>query len=204
MRKGKRLILVVSGIGGVLALATGLLLVCWSGGAPDTDPGWSPAQGGFDMAGAKKLTVEDVETLYPQVLLPTWMPRGIRLTEIYGEGGTVILVYSDRGETDYRRDNITIEMIGVGYEFTPESLLERYPAEKVEFGNNITGILRTKSVQYNQESPIQRGAFALFTHNYIEYIVSGVSGHHSKSEISTIVESMEPVGSRTVRKIQSP
>ncbi len=179
-------------------MTVGLLLVDW---ARRESPGYyDPSR--FDMAGAEELTVEDLTTLYPQVLLPTWMPEGIELTKIYADGGFVMVAYSHRDETDYRKDNVTIELMGVPQESTMQRLLEKYPDQRFAFGN-MTGVVKMYQVQYGDESPVHNGAAALFIHDYIQYTVSGVSGHHSESEVRRIIESMRPVGSTTMRKVPS-
>jgi len=153
----------------------------------------------FDMEHAPKLTLADVADRYRKVLLPTWMPDGIKLTQIYDGVSFVMLTYSDRGETDYRKDNVTIELCYTDHKSTRESLFDGHPGLKVEFPNNITAlVVFFRDQQYwpvSEGFPVQEGAVALFTKDYIWYTVSGLSGHVSIEDMKRIVESMAPVRS---------
>jgi len=162
----------------------------------------------FDMQHAPNLTVEEVAERYPRVLLPTWMPDGIKLTQIYDGGSFVMLTYSDRGETDYRKDNVTIQLCYTDHKSTRESLFDGHPELKVEFPNNITArVVFFRDQQYwpvSEGFPVQEGAVADFTKDYIEYIVSGLTGHVSIEDMKRIVENMAPVGPATIRKTPLP
>ena len=163
----------------------------------------------FDMQHAPNLTVEEVADRYPRVLLPTWMPDGIKLTQIYDGGSFVMLTYSDRGETHYWKDNVTIELCYTRHKSTRESLFDGHPGLKVTFANNITALVFFRDRQHwhrplGEGFPVQEGACAVFTKDYIEYRVSGLSGHVSIEDMKRIVENMAPVGPATIRKTPLP
>jgi len=63
---------------------------------------------------AEKLTLEQLiarlKEINASISLPTWMPKGFKLTMIYYKPPVILLVYSDRGITDYKYANVTIEV----------------------------------------------------------------------------------------------
>ena len=79
------------------------------------------------------------------VYLPTWMPGQIRLRAIYHSGHLVMLSYSEGEITDYRYDNVTIEISLWHYRIPSKDELEQL----VERLNKRLGVNRAKVLDVN-------------------------------------------------------
>lgn len=160
----------------------------------------------FDMEAAEKLTVEQLAdriSNYGQLILPTWMPGRIELTEIYLEG-SAILTYSDHAVRDYREDNVTIQVVPTAYRSTPDAALRRAQdnplLEVVELGDLKVILCEDAAPDPYMIAHGYKPIVAWFDHNYLSYIVTGIKGQVATNDVREIIRNMQPIGTATLRK----
>lgn len=76
----------------------------------------------FPMEYAERLSVDQLAgkaKAVGELVLPTWMPGGIQLREIYFKG-VAILVYSDQETKDYREDSVTVTISKAAFRINQE------------------------------------------------------------------------------------
>lgn len=151
---------------------------------------------------AERITFDELTDLAKNrslnIYLPTWMPGHIRLTTIYYSGGLIMLSYSDRGITDYRYDNVTIQ-ISVLYQRIPspaelERIAEESPDTKALDVDGVCVVLNEKACWGDPELEELYGPspFAYFWRDNHYYMVS-VTPPITSDQLVEIIRNMKPL-----------
>jgi len=154
---------------------------------------------------AEKLSVDqlvdragDAGTL----MLPTWMPGGIKLREIYFKG-LAILVYSDKDVRDYRKGNVTIQITRTDSSPTYEQLQQRSqrPSRDVVMVRDFPIVILEDAVPDSDMK--KHGIWPMMTYFWYDgfyYIITVNKEETTREDVLNIVENMKPVGPGTLRK----
>lgn len=155
----------------------------------------------FPMHLAEKFNLDELsvwtENVGWKLCLPTWMPGNIAITAINYKSPVLMITCSDRGVTDYRYDNVTIEV--VEGEVGPP-LLEEWKEIASRSGSDLLmvgGIWA--SVKENAPwgwPELQKlygpSPYAYFWREGLYYSISATNTI-SKDQVIRIIESMRPV-----------
>lgn len=165
--------------------------------------GFGPAP--FPMELADKLSVDQLADRAGEagtLMLPTWMPGGIELREIYFKG-LAILVYSDRDVRDYRKGNVTIQITRTDSSPTYEQLQQRSqrPSRHVTMVRDFPVVVLEDAVPDSDMK--KRGIWPMMTyfwHDGFYYIITVNKEDTTREDLMNIVDNMKPVGPETLRK----
>lgn len=150
---------------------------------------------------AEKLTFEQLidrlKGINATISIPTWMPENLKLTMVYFKPPVVVLVYSDRGVTDYRYANASIEISLWYYDAPSNKELEEVSASGIK-------IVDVKDVCVQIRENAKRGFSGLkYPYNTVtvaDFIYS--DKHHylisvlpplTDQDLLKIVENMRPI-----------
>ena len=154
---------------------------------------------------AKRITLKELidvaDTHDIDLYLPTKMPDNISLAAIYYKPPVIILSYCDREVTDYRYDNVTIEISMWSHTPPPleelKKIAEKDPDNlKVLNINGVRGILIEKARWGNPELQELHGSspYAYFWLGNHYYTISATPPITS-DQLIEIIKSMKPLKS---------
>ena len=187
----------------IMCLIPTVIVVVTLARFPRARQGFGPAP--FPMELAEKLSVDqlvdragDAGTL----MLPTWMPGGIKLREIYFKG-LAILVYSDKDVRDYRKGNVTIQITRTDSSPTYEQLQQRSqrPSRDVVMVRDFPIVILEDAVPDSDMK--KHGIWPMMTYFWYDgfyYIITVNKEETTREDVLNIVENMKPVGPGTLRK----
>ena len=144
----------------------------------------------FSFPIEKTISVDQLTRKFSGVLLPTWVPLGVKLREIYTWGDQAMLMYS-RGEVkDYRDAELTIELVKVSRASTPSTTLE-HATKVVSVGNIKAAIYEEVAPAPSMSARGRHPIVAVFDLNGIEYGICAIKEYISPDELEKMVRSMQ-------------
>ena len=175
----------ILGVFGLLGVVLGLLLSGNSGAShyPGT---WHNST--FPME--KTISVDELTQKFSGVLLPTWLPPGVKLREIYTWGDQAMLVYSRREVKDYRDAELTMELVKVSRASIPSTTLE-HATKVVSVGNIKAAIYEEVAPAPYMSARGRHPMVAVFDLNGIEYGICAIKEYISPDELGKMVRSMQ-------------
>lgn len=163
----------------------------------------------FPMEVAEKLSVDQlaesadaasVSEPGAELLLPTWMPGDIKLRQIYFMD-MAMLVFSDCEVTDYREDNITIEIKRMSVVPSREDIKRSAGEDIMEIGDILVQIPDDPEPGPSWKERGLSPIIAFFYYKGFYYFITAVEGQVTRDDVVQIIKNMEPVGQRTLRII---
>ncbi|MEM2088456.1 MAG: hypothetical protein QXF52_07285 [Thermoproteota archaeon] len=150
----------------------------------------------------EKLTLEQLisrlKEINASISLPTWMPESLKLTMIYYKPPVIVLVYSDRGVTDYRYANVTIE-ISLWYYSPPtkeelEGIASKSDIEVVNVKGIWVKIIKNTRKGFPElKPPYNTGTVADFIYSDKHSYLFGVLPPLATRDLIRIIESMQVI-----------
>lgn len=184
MTRWLRISLIVA-VFGLVGVVLGLLLN-GNSRASYYPSGWH----NFTFPTEKTISVDELTQKFSGVLLPTWLPPGVKLREIYTWGDQAMLVYSRREVKDYRDAELTMELVKVSRSSTPRTTLE-HATKVVSLGDIKAAIYEDVAPDSYMSARGRHPMVAVLDSNGIEYGICAIKESISPDELERIVLSME-------------